>query len=215
MLIRRLNIWYRLFSTLILESDYQIEIHHYFRTVSEKIWLNRPLGSQETNLAENAAQQSTDVQPQEYELVTILCFCIAVFVVLCVKQCLVFLSWPNFHPWDSMYVPCLGKSKYWFWHFWRHWWLFTAALQKSETVDTSWGLSWRLDLEREKFWKDKIVCWIVSLKPLEDFLEIQPFQLEIQTHKSWLPPECQFYGDNPISYFPARHFQTLRSGKCF
>ena len=52
-------------------------------------------------------------------------------------------------------------------------------------------------------------------KPLEAFLEIQPFQLEIQTHKSWLPPECQFYGDNPISYFPARHFQTLRSGKCF
>ena len=60
-----------------------------------------------------------------------------------------------------------------------------------------------------KYILDRIV------KPLEEFLEIQPFQLEIQTHKSWLPPECQFYGDNPISYFPARHFQTLRSGKCF
>ena len=119
-------------------------------------------------------------------------------------------SWPNIHPRDLMYVPCLGKSKYWFWHFWHRWWLFTAALQKVGHV--IWGLGWQLDLERKVSTTYFLDCVV---KPLEEFLEIQPFQLEIQTHKSWLPPECQFYGDNPISYFPARHFQTLRSGKCF
>ena len=128
----------------------------------------------------------------------------------------------------SQFVPCellLLSSQYWVFApglvkkkililtFLTPSWLFTATFAKSETVDGDDVPKWRLHPDQMRLGKNLSFGW--RCKPLEAFLEIQPFQLEIQTHKSWLPPECQFYGDNPISYFPARHFQTLRSGKCF